>query len=810
VLFVTIGLFSLSVGWPSTVVYGQVMQTSPYGAVGPVLISFNGELRPEVRAAYLNWATNFVMGELRRYHQSVPDDCLAEVQADPDLSDAMFRSVYPPDPSILQNYARLRSELGDAFMAKYRSLVMATAVAKRINGTEVGLYGTTWIGKPIEDEGGARDAEGNYQPGFWTDESLQPVGTPAEKDYVAAIADFMKTNQVAALDLYQSAARQAQLVAFLKERNISPSLIMEVKQSVPFGERLKNAMVLLGQRPSARGAKPDDVHWLRYLTSIYEATPGSTPTVDGRPMSWPIFPIDRAPWPLLMPLARPVPLDEAQYIWETFQGEHGPDRYETYGPYRGDSDVMPYELQPSQWFWDAWPDRIRHGGECVPLSKATVDLYSCLARPAVWAGQPGHANLISFQGNQGNWGAQVEQAFAGGPDVTYAQWYFDDRYGTELRFRSLYNWAGAEYHFGLALGMNRGLQSYLDTRMAAYLFGILPGYERSTTGRKLLESAAAANPFNPDIWYQLALLTRDSYEGMAFIGSVMKQAPDGLGYWQTVDEFVAHCAILDRPPPRRESDLVRVCALLQTVPGVKPDDIKSYTGKFYQGLADQGGAYGQLQMGKRYLDGVGVPRDENRARDYFSEAVAQGNADAVRELEVLDATVPESDITVSASSQYSPDQDIKHLIDGSGMCSGLHDNNYAADTMWQSAEHPRPAPPDQGLAPSPAWVRFDFNQPEKLYSILIWNHNQLNLTDRDFRKTHIYGTSDGATWFSLTLTDTIDLPRARGDAGLPAFTVATTAGGRPVKSVIIAADAVDGNYGSDCFGLSAVRFMSRP
>ena len=103
---------------------------------------------------------------------------------------------------------------------------------------------------------------------------------------------------------------------------------------------------------------------------------------------------------------------------------------------------------------------------CVPISKGTVDLYSCLNKPAMWAGQPGHANLITFQVNNKSWTAEIEQDFAGGPTVTCAQWYFDEDPGTQLHYRDLYYWPGAEYHLGLALAMNVGIKSYMDTRLA--------------------------------------------------------------------------------------------------------------------------------------------------------------------------------------------------------------------------------------------------------------------------------------------------------------------------------------------------------
>ena len=798
-----------------------------YAAIGPLLARDDGRLTPEVRIAYLNWARDTVLEELCQRGQTVNEDCLAEVSANDSLmgemSDAMFGAVFPPDPSILQNYAQLRVELGAEFTEKYRSLIIAMAVAKRIEGlaTNPDLDSVRVVG-PDQRGTGDRDPQGNYQPGFWTDESLRSVGSTEEKAYVAGIAGFMRTNHVSALELYQNATLQGQLVAFLQARNVGQSLIARTKQSVDFGEWLKDAMVLLGQRPAARAPRPDTVAWLRYLASINEATPISTPTADGKPMPWPLFPIDKAPWPLLMPLAHRVPLGEAQYIWEQFQGVHGSDRYHTYGPYRDDADAMEYELQPSQWFWDAWPDRILHGGECVNISKGAVDFECCLCKPAVWAGQPGHANLISFKYVDGKWSAEIEQAFAGGPDQTFAQWYFDENPRAALRFRDLYDWAGAEYHLGLALAMNHGLQSYMDTRIAANIFTVLPDGERQTIGVQLLKNALAGNPFNPEIWYRLARETPDAMDGMALAQTATSYARDPLGYWRTIGEYVTRYSILDHPAPQDEADAARVYKFLRGVPGISSDDLESYSGKFLktrdpvleaaavkydQDLADQGDAFGQMRMGERYRVGDGVKADETTAREILGKAAAQGDEIAALSLEKMNPAIPASIITVTASSVYSPDQDPRHLVDGSGMVGAVHDNNGSAGTMWHSVERPTPEPPADGLAPSPAWVRFDFAQPQTLDEILIWNHNQTNLTDRGFRNTRICGSTDGVTWFPLTSPETIQLPRAHGSAFAEPTTIENVAADRLVKSVIIAAESGDGNYGSDCYGLSAVRFV---
>jgi len=534
---------------------------SLYATVEPLLEKNAGQLTPELRTAYLNWAVSVVLTQLRQNNQTVPEDCLAEVWADSDLRTAVYCAVFPPDPSILQNYTQLRAELGKAFIEKYRSLVIAFAVANRISRTETN-----------------EDLE-VVPAGLGKDTALKPAKTANEKSFISGIADFMKTNRVSALDLYQDEALQEQLAVFLTARGAAPSLIAEIKQSVSFGEKLKNAMVLLGQRPAAREPAPDTITWLRYLISIYEATPSSTPELKGEPMSWPLIPIAQAPWPLLMPLAHPVPLGEARYIWERFQDANSPDRFHTYGPYRSPAKAMPYELQPSTWFWSAWPDQILHGGECIPISKATVELYCSLGKPAGYAGQPGHADLISYEFVDGSWRAQIEQAFAGGPDVTYAKWYFYDEPGANLRFRKLYNWAGAEYPLGLALGMNDSLQSYLDTRMVVNIFNALPPEEQRTIGKNLLQHGLETNPFNPDIWYRMAQLMPDPVHGMGLVQSVMNEPPDGTGYWKTVEEFVARYSILAQNAPQTEPELTQICAFLKTVPGIKQEDIDSYSAK---------------------------------------------------------------------------------------------------------------------------------------------------------------------------------------------------------------------------------------
>jgi len=62
--------------------------------------------------------------------------------------------------------------------------------------------------------------------------------------------------------------------------------------------------------------------------------------------------------------------------------------------------------------------------------------------------------------------------------------------------------------------------------------------------------------------------------------------------------------------------------------------------KYYQGLADQGDAFGQFRMGEFYRDGDAVPKDLSKAKEYFTKAAAQGNQAAAVALERLNAAGP--------------------------------------------------------------------------------------------------------------------------------------------------------------------------
>ena len=280
----------------------------------------------------------------------------------------------------------------------------------------------------------------------------------------------------------------------------------------------------------------------------------------------------------------------------------------------------------------------------------------------------------------------------------------------------------------------------------------------------------------------------------------------------------------------------RVYSFLKTAPGVSANDLAAYANKFVAGrpldadtkdsttkdagtnasgakdldylrsLAARGDVYGQWRLGLRYRDGEGVPQSDTRARELLTLAAAQGDTTAAFTLGSLTPTIPADIIKVTTSTAFGKQQ-TRYLVDGAGMSGLFHDNNGGAQTMWHTTSLPPSTPPARGLAPSPAWARFDFARPMKFDSILIWNHNQDTLMNRGFRKTRIYGSMDGQTWIPLTTAAVVQLPRASGAPFVLPVTVPNAASDRAFKSVIVAAEANGGNYGAECYGLSAVRFV---
>jgi hypothetical protein len=71
-------------------------------------------------------------------------------------------------------------------------------------------------------------------------------------------------------------------------------------------------------------------------------------------------------------------------------------------------------------------------------------------------------------------------------------------------------------------------------------------------------------------------------------------------------------------------------------------------------LASKGDDYGQYRMGQRYRDGDGVPKDLQKARQWFAKAAAQGDKIAAKELAQLLIDFPELSVTNRSPVEIKP------------------------------------------------------------------------------------------------------------------------------------------------------------
>lgn len=157
--------------------------------------------------------------------------------------------------------------------------------------------------------------------------------------------------------------------------------------------------------------------------------------------------------------------------------------------------------------------------------------------------------------------------------------------------------------------------------------------------------------------------------------------------------------------------------------------------------------------------------------------------------------------SVTASSIWSADSDwaaVKNVISDTGMVIdpsnilySTHDNAYNATSMWHSAD---------GV--TKANLTFTFDTPVTLTHLLIWNHNQQNLTDRGVKEMEVFYTdSADGEWKSAGV---FTLNKANDDPNQTATDLLSIG---KIKAVKVKLELLK-NYGSSTqIGLSQVEFL---
>jgi hypothetical protein len=411
-----------------------------------------------------------------REQTDLPESFWTWVNSKSDIRAGLLASHDPVHPGAVNNLFYLKEELGARVADKYAHLLLAAAVAQKDVDIRTNRSHNRTEINPDKPKKGKADSAAIEQ---------------AANEF----ARLMKANDLSLLEAISNKQALALLNAFSDKD----------KKGI-----WKVAGVVSGTYPVTRHSTAGE-----FFTALIKRYETKVQTFNDGGPEWPLFPIDKAPWPILMPLSRTAPLDECQYVWDHFTGKKvfpkreskeakhknkKPARIKTYARYSWDYTEPEFSFKQSEWNPGSLPRIIEDGGVCGRLSKLGRGTYTALGKPALRMEQPGHSALLSFNVSpNGDYRAKMEQSIKS-MNLSKVDWQFRDAFtfGKKGAYK-----VGVEYLQGLTMAMNHGLASFIESRVALHLAKRL-GPKQSKARTALLEDAVKISPYNVQAWYTMA------------------------------------------------------------------------------------------------------------------------------------------------------------------------------------------------------------------------------------------------------------------------------------------------------------------
>ncbi len=513
----------------------------------------------KVRQAYFDMCLEQVVPQL--HFNEITWEWL---MANPEVLNATFALQYPPNPNIIHNFVKLAKLVGPEYALKYKQLLIAFAVANRdrrilMRRTDSG--GNTpaldRYGFPIETEHpygkyefGARDRYGNviirnlaYDPktkGNLEKGLLQQHGwylnhdvkVPGDAEFAAdsngvlfedeaerkqrliamhgqfdlggnelakSVADWLKRNKQTKMYEIMSLTKQA----FQNKTGLRVSSEEEIK-GLPW-DKIAHVAGRYPPRSSATLVETLCMRIQRYEEVGAEKSK--------------LFPLSKAPWPLLLLLTQLDPADEASYWWNMYRTKGSVPGYATYS---FDYEKPEFRYNDGDWDPNATPRILTDGGVCGRLSTMAEFAQRSIGTPAQGMGQPGHRAFMTYDYHDGKYSATMHHS-VNTIDVSTVGWHLPPLWGTTYDpHTKLFgfgpmtgeNSTGEERnnirnHIGLCEAMNRGLANWEDSRMATFLYDIYEAAGASQEQKEaLLRSAFLLNVANTDVVYRIAALRK--------------------------------------------------------------------------------------------------------------------------------------------------------------------------------------------------------------------------------------------------------------------------------------------------------------
>ncbi len=438
----------------------------------------------------------------------------------------IFANFYPPDPSVATNADILINAVGEQAY-QYDQLVIAFAVGRRFCGMGEVFYNVQYN----MGEAGLNIRSTLPPSPQWPSPADVFIAGIPPINYYGPNPDSGSPEQYETIKNYLTSKNITAKQAWISQENTVKDLADKGITKDNILGALKSYMVRSGQIKSKRDAFPSPVEFFKYLVAKYEGI-NKMRDVKNHPVEWDGVPLDFTPWLAMLPLSETRPIRECEYVWDRYLGKYGDNRLWRYGPYRKVSDPEPpalFSMDPNpDWSYMSYPGLIHIGGMCGTMSTIARTSHIAMGSPASPAGQPIHANLMTYHYGAGGSILSIDQSVS--PlKKTFGAQYLCDNEGPR-------NNCG-EYHVGLAASMNLKDGAWTDSRLAMNIYKM--GLEEKAPEelqKAMLSEILKINPFYTEAWY--ALFEKEGGDikaAMTCIDTINKAIPPGervASLWQ--------------------------------------------------------------------------------------------------------------------------------------------------------------------------------------------------------------------------------------------------------------------------------------
>ncbi|MDO5462100.1 MAG: hypothetical protein Q4F99_01240 [bacterium] len=492
-----------------------------------------------VRTAYYDYCMQLVAEDLK-----FNEETWEWLNDHPAVFNATFALEFPPNPNVIHNFVKLAKLVGPYYAEKYQQLLIAFAVKYRhekiLDGAMVtDRYGSITSRNLTWDP--ARKAqleqEVNARHGWAVNHDIDFD----EKNYAYAPSGKLFPDQQILRDW------DARLDGKFKLTDANALKVVDWLKANPKTQIYEIMSLDQGRFKNKTGLdmNPKSLPW----DTIAHVAHRYPPRMEGPIVAnlclriqryeergaekSELFPLSRAPWPLLLLLTQQDPIDESTYWWNYYKGKGNVPGYATYS-----FDYTKPEIRYHDGVWhpDATPRILVDGGVCGRLSTMAEFAQRSIGTPAQGMGQPGHRAFMTYTFKNGKYQTELHHS-VNTIDVSTVGWHLPPIYGPttdpetkETTFRKMLpNNSDASmrdnvrWHIGLCEAMNIGLVNWENSRMALHILDMYDEVGVSNNqAEAMLRSAMLQNIANTDAVFRLAKVRKSGKNSARRIEDLMQ------------------------------------------------------------------------------------------------------------------------------------------------------------------------------------------------------------------------------------------------------------------------------------------------